>query len=363
MIMILFQINSFFDNLFAAEVFSYIFFGNAVKSWVIALGVFGLFLIAFKVLQSVISRRLKKLAEHTKTDLDDTLIVIIETIRPPFYFFLAFYLAINFLALSPFVQAAINTVLIIWVVYQAIVAVQVFINYIVRKSIEKEDKSNQAAIQTLSKIAKVVLWLVGALFILSNLGVNVSSVLAGLGIGGIAIALALQNILGDLFSSFAIFFDKPFVVGDFIVVGEQWGVVEKIGIKTTRLRSLRGEEIVISNRELTSTLVLNFKQMKERRVLFKFGVTYDTPPEKLREIPDIVKNIVQSVKLARFDRTHFKHFEDSSLGFEAVYYVEAPDYAKYMDINQEIHFKIHEVFSEKGISMAFPTRTVHLHKS
>jgi len=345
------------------EILNYIVLGNTVKSFLVAFGAFVLFLALFKILQTVVLRRLEKIAKHTKTDLDDSFIDIIKTVKPPFYFFLAFYLAISFLALNPLVQTVINTALIIWIVYQAIIAVQVFINYIVRKSTEKEDKSNQAAIQTLSKIAKVVLWLVGAIFILSNLGVNVSSVLAGLGIGGIAIALALQNILGDLFSSFAIFFDKPFVVGDFIVVGEQWGVVEKIGIKTTRLRSLRGEEIVISNRELTSTLVLNFKQMKERRVLFKFGVTYDTSPEKLRAIPDLIKNIVQSVKLVRFDRTHFKHFEDSSLGFEVVYYVQTPDYAQYMDTNQEIHFKIHEAFAEKGISMAFPTRTVHLHKS
>lgn len=357
------QLNTILESLFPPELLNYVIFGNSVKSFLVAFVALVLFLLLFKIFQAVVLSRLEKVAKRTKTDLDDAFIEIIRTIRPPFYFFLAFYFAVNFLTLHSLVQTVVNTALIIWVVYQAIVAVQVFINYITRKSFEKGDKSHQAAIQTLSKITKGVLWVVGALFILSNLGINITSLVAGLGIGGVAVALALQNILGDLFSSFAIFFDKPFVVGDFIIVGEHLGVVEKIGIKTTRIRSLRGEEIVISNQELTSARVLNFKKMKERRVSFNFGVIYDTPSDKLRAIPGIVKNIVQSVELARFDRTHFNKFDDSSLTFEVVYYVKTGDYNKYMNINQEIHFKIKEEFEKQDISMAFPTRTVYLHKT
>lgn len=358
------QLNIILERIFPPEVLNYVVLGNSVKNFLVAIGVFAGFLILFSALQSVLLRRLEKIAERTKTDIDETFLQIIRTIRPPFYSFLAFYFAVNFLNLYSFFKTAIYAVLIAWVVYQAIVAFQILINYVVRKNLVKEKyKTDQATIKTLGKLSKGILWVVGVLFILSNLGVNITSLVAGLGIGGVAIALAMQNILGDLFSSFAIFFDKPFVIGDFIVVGEHMGVVEKIGIKTTRIRSLRGEEIVVSNQELTAARVLNFKQMKERRVVFSFGVTYDTPSDKLREIPGIVKGIVQSIELARFDRAHFNKFDDSALTFEVVYYVKTSDYNKYMDTNQDIHFKIKEEFEKRDISMAFPTQTVYLHKT
>jgi small-conductance mechanosensitive channel len=209
-------------------------------------------------------------------------------------------------------------------------------------------------------VVKVCLWSFGLLFILSNLGVNITSLIAGLGSGGIAVALAMQNILGDLFSYFAIYFDKPFVKGDFIIIGPQLGVVDKIGIKTTRIRALQGEEIIISNSELTSSRIQNFKKMEERRVVFSFRVFYKTPLEKLEKIPQYVRDIVSAQEQVRFDRAHLAAFGESAYVFEIVYYVQSGDYNEYMDIHQNIHFQIIAVFERENIDFAYPTQKVYL---
>jgi small-conductance mechanosensitive channel len=206
----------------------------------------------------------------------------------------------------------------------------------------------------------LTLWAVGLLLILSNLGVNVLSLVAGLGIGGIAVALAAQNILGDIFSSYSIFFDKPFEPGDFIIVGDHMGTVKKIGMKTTRIQALDGEEVIIPNRELTETRVRNFKRMQERRVVFRFGVTYDTPHATLKMIPDMIRAVITAQKDLRFDRAHFFRFGDSSLDFEVVYYFPSSDYNAYMDHHQSVHLALVERFEKEGISFALPTRTVHV---
>ena len=345
-----------------SEIFSYEFFGNTVGDYVFAVVAFVAFLIIFKLIQWAIMRRLKRLAEQTKTDVDDALIRIIQTIKPPFYSFLAFYLAlILFVSLNALFSRVITVVLIVWLVYQAINALQVLIDYVVAKAMGGEDDDDaKVAAGLIGKIAKITLWVIGLLLILSNLGVNVNSLIAGLGVGGIAIAFALQNILADLFSSFAIYFDKPFVVGDYIVVGESKGTVERIGIKTTRLRSSQGEELVISNQELTSSRVQNFKNISERRVALDFGVLYETTTEKLREIPKIIKDIIESTDHARLDRVHFAKFDDSALIFETIYFVESSDYAVHMDVQQDINFKIKDEFEKRGIEMAYPTQTVYL---
>ena len=351
-------------NLINLDIWQIEVLSNTLYDFAVALLALLGFLIVFKIFQMVALKRLKKLAERTKTDIDDVLIRVIRTIKPPFYSFLAFYLALEFLALNPVLNKIVNIVLIIFVVYQAIAALQTVINYAVERASKKEEEgSAKSALQALGKIAIGILWAIGVLLILSNLGVNVSSLLAGFGIGGIAIALALQNVLGDLFSSFAIFFDKPFVVGDFITVGDKKGTVEKIGIKTTRIKSLHGEEIVISNTELTSTQIQNYKRMKKRRKAFNFGVEYGTPQDKLEKIPEMVKKIIIQVKNVELDRVHFFSFGDSSLDFEVVYYVLKTDYNTYMDANQEIHLRINKEFEKEKISMAFPTRTIHLEKA
>jgi small-conductance mechanosensitive channel len=199
-----------------------------------------------------------------------------------------------------------------------------------------------------------------ALLVVFN--VDLSGLVVGLGVGGIAIALALQTVLSDVFSAFSIFFDRPFEVGDFVVVGDYSGTVKKIGIKSTRLQLLQGEELVISNKELTTSILRNFRKMKRRRVVFTIGVDTDTPPAKLQRIPAIVADIVKQRALAKFERVHFKEFGEFSLNFEVVYYMKSSNYVKYLDTQQEINFAIIEAFEREGIEMPFPTQTIRLQR-
>jgi small-conductance mechanosensitive channel len=207
---------------------------------------------------------------------------------------------------------------------------------------------------------RTLLWSVIALAVLSNLGVNITAFIASLGVGGIAVALAVQNILGDLFASLAIAVDKPFEVGDFVVVGGVAGTVQMIGLKTTRIRSLQGEEVVMSNTDILKQTINNYRPMRERRIVFAFGVAYDTPAEKIEAIPGVVKRLVDAQEKLRFDRAHFKAFGDSSLDFEVVYIVKDPAYNTYMDMQQALNVGLMREFAAMGVEFAFPTRTIHI---
>ena len=222
------------------------------------------------------------------------------------------------------------------------------------------DEDETSLSSALSLILRVILWTVGILMILSNLGFNVTSLLASLGIGGLAVSLALQPLFADIFSSFSIILDKPFEEGDYIVCGEYKGTVKRIGLKTTRLEALQGEELVISNAELTAARVQNFKKLQKRRIVFAIGVTYDTPPATLRGIPKIIEDVISGKEHAEFSRAHFWEFADSSLNLEIVYFIHSSEYVDYMDTQQEINLEILEAFEKEGIEMAFPTRTVHV---
>ena len=226
---------------------------------------------------------------------------------------------------------------------------------------ERAMKANIGAatsIGAMAFIGQVVLWSVVLLLGLDNLGVDVTALIAGLGVGGIAVALAVQNILGDLFASLSIVIDKPFVVGDFIIVDTFAGTVEYVGLKTTRIRSLGGEQIVFANSDLLQARVRNYKRMWERRILFNFGVLYQTTPDQLEKIPVLVKTIIEQQPLARFDRAHFAKFGDSSLDYEVVYWMQDPDYTKYMDTQQAINLALVREFEAHGIGFAYPTRTL-----
>ncbi|HAM34092.1 MAG TPA: hypothetical protein DCP41_11555 [Deltaproteobacteria bacterium] len=226
-----------------------------------------------------------------------------------------------------------------------------------------EDASRERALKGVVSLAKALVWVVGTLFLLDNLGFRISTVVAGLGIGGIAVALAAQTILGDLFAYFTILFDRPFEIGDFVIVGDHMGVIERFGIKTTRIASLDGEQIVVSNKDLTDSRVRNFKRMAKRRVAFRLGVTYQTPAERLREIPGIVAEIFREIGGATLDRVHFFSYGDFSLIFEIVYYIDGNDYARYMDIQQKVNLRIYEEFGKRRIEFAYPTRTLYLNKA
>jgi small-conductance mechanosensitive channel len=220
------------------------------------------------------------------------------------------------------------------------------------------DPSTVAAMDLVGFALRLVVWAAVLLVLLDNLGVDVTALIAGLGVGGIAIALAAQNVIGDLFSSMSIVFDKPFVVGDFIVVGDFLGTVEHVGLKTTRLRSLSGEQLVFSNSDLLSCRIRNYGRMFERRVLSSIGVTYQTPAAKLRRITEVIREIVERQDKVRFDRAHFQKFGDSALMFEFVYYVLTPDYNYYMDVQQSINLALFEQLAAEGVEFAYPTQTV-----
>ncbi len=210
-------------------------------------------------------------------------------------------------------------------------------------------------------VARLVLFSLVALVALDNIpGVNVTALVASLGIGGIAVALALQNILADLFASLTITLDKPFVIGDFVIVGEFLGTVEHVGLKTTRIRSLSGEQLIFANNDLLSSRIRNYGRMQERRVAFQFGVLYQTTAEQLEAVPDQVRELMGELDQVRLDRVHFKNFGDSSLNFEVVYYVEDPDYNLYMDKQQAINLALVRRLAAMGVEFAYPTRTIHL---
>ncbi|MGH6736536.1 MAG: mechanosensitive ion channel family protein [Methyloceanibacter sp.] len=216
------------------------------------------------------------------------------------------------------------------------------------------------ALTLIEFFVRVAVWSVALLLIFENLGFDVTALVAGLGIGGIAVALAAQSVLGDLFSSLAIVLDRPFEVGDFIAFGDQKGTVERIGIKTTRIRSLSGEQISCSNTDLMNSRVHNYKRMAERRVLFVVGAAYETPQAKLEKIPAFIREIIEAQELTRFERAHFRSFGDSALEFETVYWVLSPDQSTYMDIQQAINFAIFRAFEQESIDFAFPSQTIYM---
>jgi small-conductance mechanosensitive channel len=344
--------------------FGYSFLGNTIGTYSISIGVFIGLVIVFRFIQWGVLKRLEILAKKTKTDLDDTLIEVVRSLKPAFYYILALYFALQFLSLTVLIDRTIDGVFFVVIAYQVVTALHILIDYTLQKKAEREGKEVQNAYRFLSNFIKWGLWIVAVLAVASNLGINITSLIAGLGIGGLAVALAMQNILSDLFSSFAIYFDKPFEVGDYIVVGKHSGTVEKIGIKTTRLRALQGEEIVISNQELTSARIQNLKKMKERRAVFSFGIVYETPFEKVKKVPEMVREIFKGLKegSAKLDRVHFKTLADSALSFEAVYYVPTREYVDFMDLQQEINLKLIERFEKEKIEFAYPTQTVYVAK-
>jgi len=335
---------------------------NQGVDYLTALVIFISFNILFKVFSKIIVSRLKKISRRTKTDLDDFIIHIVENIKPPFYLFISLYIAANFLTLSEIVRKILLGLFLIVIVIQTILALQKIIDFAVNKKIlkpEEDNKDKETAVKWAVQTIKIILWVVGSLMVLSNFGVEVTSLIAGLGIGGIAIALALQNILGDIFASFSIFVDKPFKSGDFIIVGSDKGEVNKIGIKSTRLKTPEGQELIISNKELTESRINNYGKMEKRRASFALGIVYQTSIVKIKKVPQLVEDIIKSIPEAQFDRAHFKSYGDFSLNFEFVYYILDADYTKYMDIQQEINLKILDLFQKENIEFAYPTQLIY----
>lgn len=280
---------------------------------------------------------------------------------PLFLLVLAFYAGVFFVVLPVAVERVIRSAMVIALFLQgALWAGHVLVGWITWYASQKaaENTAVANALHLIQLLARVVVWSIAFLLILNNLGFDVTALVAGLGIGGIAIALAAQNILGDLFASLAIVLDQPFVVGDFVVVGDKMGTIERIGIKTTRIRSLSGEQLICSNADLLASRIHNYKRMARRRAAFSIGITYQTPADKVEKLPGMLRAIVEAQDQVQFDRAHFARFGESALDFDVIYWVLSPDYNLFMDIQQRINFAIFRQLADEGIDVAYPTRTI-----
>lgn len=347
------------------EILNNSLFGNTYYNYLIALASFVGGLIIIILIKKVFILKLKNWASKTETKYDDLLVNEIDKTLLPILAYAVFYFSIKMLTLSKGFTAGLEIVSKILLTFLIVRVLISALNHFIKSYLKRYDdfEQRQKQIKGIKALANFLIWLVALTFLLDNLGVKISAVVAGLGIGGIAVALAAQAILGDLFSYFVIFFDRPFTIGDFIIVDNKLGVVEYIGIKTTRIRALSGEQLVFSNTDLTNSRVHNYKKMERRRVVFKLGVIYKTPYEKLKIIPKLVRDIIEKEPEVFFDRGHFASYGDFSLNFEFVYYVNGSDYNQYMDVHQTINLNIFQKFEEEGIEFAFPTQTLFLNKA
>lgn len=334
--------------------------GNAALALVAALLTYLLLRIALRFTL----RHLSRLADRTSTNADDVLVEVLSDTSRKLMLVVALLVGAGVLDLPDRWATRISQLWFLVAALQLALWVNRLIAIGLRRHAERHASGSPNAVSAASTLMswglRTLLWTVVVLAMLSNVGVDITAFVASLGVGGIAVALAAQNILGDLFASVAIATDKPFEVGDFIAFGDVAGTVELVGIKTTRIRSIGGEQIVMSNTELLQQTVSNYKRLKERRVAFGFGVTYDATPEQAEQIPAIVQGVVEASTQLRFDRTHLKTFGESSLDYELVYYVLSSEYRVYMDEQQRINIALMREFAARGIEFAFPTRTLHI---
>ncbi len=335
------------------------FLSNQIGDYLLAFLILIAGILSIKILKNLAFRNLKKLAAKTRNIYDDAIIRILERYFIPIAYIGIFYLAINNLSLHPILNRSIEVVVIITSTILAIRLLTSSVKHLIKIywiSYHRDNKNVEQSIDALIPAIRVVIWLIGIIFLLDNIGFDVSAVVASLGIGGVAIALASQGVLQDLFSYFSILLDRPFELGDFIIVGDYLGTVEYVGIKTTRLKSISGEEIIIANTDLTGSRVRNFKRMQQRRIVSKLGVVYETDTEQLAKIPTIIEKIITNTENTTFDRAHFSGYGPYSLDFEIVYFINSNDYYIYMDAQEKINLKIKSEFAKYNIEFAYPTQ-------
>jgi small-conductance mechanosensitive channel len=346
---------------FELEFLDQTFLGNSLLQWLFAVTALLLGYLLLRLVKRIAGQRLAALAARTQTQWDDVVTGAIGKTKNLFLLVVALFIASQFLQLPERTQSIFHNLFIIALLIQAGIWIGVITNSTLEQQRQRALKKNPAAATTINAmgfLSRILIWSVVVLVALDNLGIDVTALVAGLGIGGVAVALSVQNILGDLFASLSIILDKPFVLGDFLIIDEHMGSVEYVGLKTTRIRSLSGEQLIFSNSDLLKSRIRNYGRMFERRVVFSIGVTYDTSREKLKRIPEIIRVTIEAEDNTRFDRSHFMKYGDYSLQFETVYYVLSPDYNLFMDRQQAIYFAIHEAFEREGIEFAYPTQTL-----
>ncbi len=338
------------------------FLNNSLLTWLIALAVAALVYIALRATRSILVRWLSRIAGRTRGNSDNLIVVLLQGARPFFFVVVALFCGSLVLNLTGRADHLISRVLIIALLIQTALWTMRLITFWLEREKRKQlaKGGSGTTLAALGFLSRIVVWALVVLLALSNIGVNVTAFIAGLGITGIAVALALQGILKDLFASLAIVLDKPFELGDFLIFGEYLGTVEHVGIRSTRIHSLHGEQVVLANSDILETRIRNYKRMPERRAVFTIGVNYHTPRDKLALIPVMIREIIESQENTRFDRSHFKEYGTFALTFETVYYMLDPGYNAYMDTQQIINLTLHERFEKHGIRFAFPAQTVFL---
>jgi small-conductance mechanosensitive channel len=344
------------------------YLGNTVRAWIVALVLAQATFLFLRLIAVKAVGRLGRTAAATRNHWDDVIASALGATKSPLLLLIAAFVGANTLAMPGRWAGLLRSMTIIALLFQAGFWLSAGLTKWVaaRADVLAADRPGEVMTMAIVGVTtKLVLWSMVVLLALDNMGVDVTALVAGLGIGGVAVALAAQNILGDLFASLSIVLDKPFVLGDFLVVGDFLGSVEAIGLKTTRVRSLSGEQVVFSNNDLLTSRIRNYGRMYERRVLFKIGVTYQTPRDRLREIPGLIREAIEAEgdETVRFDRAHMASYGDYALVFEVVYYLLSPNYNVHMDAQQEVFFRIHEAFEEREIEFAYPTQTLIVERS
>lgn len=328
---------------------------------------FALFIstIAYLVLISmwdILLKKLKSVSSRSTTKADDMVIEIVQTTNKTTIALLALLIGMHYLELTVKWGIRLNHLVFVLVGIQTAAWLSKGITIWARERIVHVDSALPNTVITfiLSWIFKVIVWSIVLLTIMANVGINITAFVTSLGIVGVAAALAVQNILSDLLASLAIGLDKPFVIGDAVAFGTVTGSIEKVGLKTTHIRSIDGEQIICSNTELLKNTIHNYKRMPERRVSFSFGINYLAEPDAVAEIPAIVKNAVNACEKTRFDRAHFKGFGASALEFEVVYFVVNSNFNLYMDIQQTINLELMRKFQALGVKFASPTMMLNM---
>lgn len=340
-------------------IFNYIQAEILVTQNIHAIIVFFLFTIVFLVVKRYVLVKVKSLAARTRSDIDDLIVKTVETLNLRFGIILAFSAAIFMSTLPDVVKQVTTTVLILYIAYVVVRNLEHFLDFFITRIIKSNKISDGSAIKNfITFIAKFLLWTVAILIVLENLEYDITTLLGGLGIAGIAVAFAINNTLGDIFSFLVIYFDKPFKKNDFITIGEDNGVIERVGIKSTRIRTLEGQELVVSNKELVESRINNYGRMKQRRVAITIGLAYETSNTLLKKAKNIISKALEKEDLVTLDRIHFKEFGDFSLNLEIVYFIKTSDFNTFMDVQERANFFIKEKFEKAGIEMAYPTSVI-----
>ena len=336
------------------------FLGNSVQSWVIATMIFCAGILTITLCRKLLLVKLQQWADNSDGSWDDFIVRQMRRSVVPLLYYGVFFAAAQYLNLHPKAVRIIDVASLLYLTFIVVRLITDALRFMLMQYLSRQENGTERMKQVrgVMIIISGIVWILGTVFLLDNWGFDVTTIITGLGIGGIAIALATQHILGDLFSYFVILFDRPFEVGDFIIVGDKIGGVEYIGIKTTRIRSLTGEQLICSNTDLTNSRIHNYKRMERRRIVFRVKVTFQTPAALLARIGDMIKNIVNGIDHVVFDRAHMAAIGDHGPEFECVYFVATGDYLQYMDAQQQINLRLLERFEQEGIRFAHPTQTL-----